>query len=212
LRELAQAFDSKVDILVIPNGVDTSRFWLEGRQWSSPRILSVGRIVHQKGLDLAVTALGALRDLEWEWRIAGDGPELPHLKERLAREGLEDRVRFLGWRSAEQLIEEYQAASLFVFPSRHEGMPNALLEAMASGLPVIASSIAGNEELVVSGETGLLVQAEDTNALQAALRLLLNDEQRRERMGRAGHARAAEMYGWSAAASQYREMLQKAAR
>jgi glycosyltransferase involved in cell wall biosynthesis len=83
---------------------------------------------------------------------------------------------------------------------------------MGSGLPVIASSIAGNEELVIPGETGLLVPAEDTHALQAALRSLLGDEPRRERMGRAGHARAAEMYGWSAAASQYREMLQKAVR
>jgi len=143
LRDLATAFDSTVEIEIIPNGVDEARFWMPERRWSSPRILSVGRIVHQKGLDLALGALAGLKHLPWDWRIAGDGPDLPHLEARLIHEGLQERVRFLGWRRADELVQEYQTASMFVFPSRHEGMPNALLEAMASGLPVIASRIAG---------------------------------------------------------------------
>ena len=70
--------------------------------------------------------------------------------------GINGRIRFAGWLSSEQLKEQYAAANVFLFPSRHEGMPNAVLEAMASGLPVVATRIAGNEELVVDGETGSL--------------------------------------------------------
>lgn len=212
LRALAKAFDPKADIAIVPNGVDCERFWAAERRWSDPTILSVGRIVHQKGLDLALMALAGLKDLTWEWRIAGDGPQLEYLKEMLSREGLRDRVHFLGWTGADELIREYQAASLMVFPSRHEGMPNAILEAMASGLPVIASRIAGNEELVVAGETGLLVPPEDPDALRESLRMLLADEAQRERMGRAARTRVAEKYGWADAASQYQQILEKAAR
>ncbi|HET6845765.1 MAG TPA: glycosyltransferase family 4 protein, partial [Anaerolineales bacterium] len=148
LKELATAFDSETKILVVPNGVDAERFWQEGRTWSEPRMLSVGRIVHQKGLDLALEAVADLTDMNWDWRIAGDGPQLEALRQAVSIRRLDDRIHFLGWLNAEALRQEYQAASLFVFPSRHEGMPNAVLEAMASGLPVVATRIAGNEELV----------------------------------------------------------------
>lgn len=210
LRELARAFDPKVDIVVVPNGVEEPRFWRAERRWPAARILSVGRIVHQKGLDLALTALSGLREIPWEWRIAGDGPQLKYLQDTLVREGLQDRVTFLGWMAAEELVKEYQEAGLFVFPSRHEGMPNAVLEAMASGLPVIASRIAGNEELVVDGETGLLVPPEDAEGLRDALRTLLTDEARREQMGRQARVRAVEKYGWAATAAEYQKMLQRA--
>ena len=167
--------------------------------------------MHQKGLDIALAALAGLKDLPWEWRVAGDGPQLESLKAMIAREGVQDRVRLLGWQSADDLVEEYRGASLFVFPSRHEGMPNAVLEAMASGLPVVASRIAGNEELVVPGETGFLVPPEDPDALRDALRQLLTDEGRRERMGRAGQARVATHYNWSTVAREYELILEKAA-
>lgn len=211
LRELARKFDHNTKIEVIPNGVDVGRFQSSSRNWSAPRILSAGRAVHQKGLDIALAALSGLKDLRWEWRIAGDGPQLESLKAMIAREGVQDRVRLLGWQSADNLVEEYRGASLFVFPSRHEGMPNAVLEAMASGLPVVASRIAGNEELVLPGETGFLVPPDDPDALRDAVRQLLKDEAMRERMGRAGQARAATHYNWSTVAREYQLILEKAA-
>jgi glycosyltransferase involved in cell wall biosynthesis len=210
LRDLAKKFDPSVEIGIIPNGVDTEYYSMAGRSWSSPRILSVGRIVHQKGFDLASAALTGLEDVAWEWRVVGDGPQLPKLKETLRIGGLQDRVRFLGWQPVETLREEYRTASLFLFPSRHEGMPNAVLEAMASGLPVIASRIAGNEELVLPGETGLLVATEDTDALRDALRELLSDEARRERMGRAAQLRVMQSYSWQTASSQFERILREA--
>jgi glycosyltransferase involved in cell wall biosynthesis len=128
----------------------------------------------------------------------------------LAQElGIYDRVFFLGWQSREQLIESYKQSNVFLFPSRHEGMPNALLEAMASGLPVIATCIAGNEELVVEGETGYLVPAEDIELLQAALKKILSDSTTRQQMGIAARQRVEENYNWESTAQQYALYLEK---
>lgn len=210
LRDLARDFDSTVEICIVPNGVDLERFPARERVWSSPRILSVGRVVYQKGLDVAMTALAGLKDLDWEWRIAGDGPELPALKARAREQGLAERVHFLGWQTADELRQAYSEASLFLFPSRHEGMPNAMLEAMASGLPAIATRIAGNEELVLDGETGMLVPTEDAQALRQALVHLLTHNDVRARMGRAARARVEKAYGWEPAAQQYQRILETA--
>lgn len=209
LRQLANAFDPGFEIPVIPNGIDLESYKTRDREWSFPRLLSSGRIVHQKGLDLAMRALGGLKELDWEWHIAGDGPQLPALQSLAKEFGIEDRVHFLGWQSREQLMKCYGQANLFLFPSRHEGMPNALLEAMASGLPAVASCIAGNEELVVGGETGYLVPSEDVEALRAALKQLLRDPALRERMGRASRQHVEVNYSWESTAQQYALLLEK---
>lgn len=211
LRDLASAFYSKVDIDVIPNGVELGKYARKNPGLGEPRILSVGRVVHQKGLDTALAALAELRDLKWQWRIAGDGPQLLPLRQEARARGLESRVRFLGWQGTEALVAEYAQADLFLFPSRHEGMPNAVLEAMASSLPVVATRIAGNEELVEDGRTGILVRVEDAAGLREALRCLLTDEDRRHAMGREGRARVEHGYGWEAAATKYAKVLERAA-
>ena len=185
------------EIPVIPNGVDVSQFTVSNRDWIFPHILSVGRVVYQKGFDLAMRALSQLKDLEWTWTIAGDGPQMATLKAMAEEYGVNDRIHFAGWLSSEQLKEQYSAANVFLFPSRHEGMPNAVLEAMASGLPVIATRIAGNEELVVDGETGRLVPTEDVELLQESLRPLLADAQMREQMGRAARQRVESSFSWN---------------
>lgn len=209
LRALARAFDSSIEIPIIPNGVDGSRFDAGQRDWSAPRLLSAGRVVYQKGLDLGLRALAQLKDLDWHWSIAGDGPQMEPLQS-LARElGIGERVTFLGWQSKEDLARAYQQANLFLFPSRHEGMPNAVLEAMSSGLPVVATRIAGSEELVLDGETGLLVPSEDVDALRDALRKILSDAALREKMGAASRLRVEREYSWESVARQYSEYLEK---
>jgi glycosyltransferase involved in cell wall biosynthesis len=209
LRQLANTFDSRFEIPIIPNGIDLDSYQSTGRDWTFPRLLSVGRIVHQKGLDLAMRALGGLKELDWEWHIAGDGPQMPVLQSLAKALGIGDRVHFLGWQSREGLMKCYQEANVFLFPSRHEGMPNAMLEAMASGLPVVASCIAGNEELVVDRETGYLVSSEDVESLQAALKKLLIDSTLREQMGRASRQHVEANYSWESTAQQYVPFLEK---
>jgi len=210
LHDLASAFDRTVDISIIPNGVDLEKYCASDRDWSKPCLLSVGRVVYQKGFDLGLRALAGLKDIEWEWRIAGDGPQLPVLQAMAKDHGLQDRISFLGWQTAEQLKEQYAAANLFLFPSRHEGMPNAVLEAMASGLPVIATRIAGNEELVLDGESGALVPAEDVDSLRESLRPLLVQKEMRERMGIAARRRVEQFFSWSTVAQGYQSILEKA--
>lgn len=209
LHELAAAFDSTIEIPIIPNGVDLGKFSAPVRDWSAPRLLSVGRIVYQKGLDLAMRALADLKDLSWTWMIAGDGPQMETLKSMAEEFGIASRIHFIGWQKSEQLKEQYCAANLFLFPSRHEGMPNAVLEAMSSGLPVVATRIAGSEELVVNGETGALVPTEDVESLQESLRPLLVDAKMRERMGRGSRQRVEQSFSWDRVAERYQQMLEK---
>jgi glycosyltransferase involved in cell wall biosynthesis len=209
LRDLALAFDPRFEIPVIPNGVELELYKTTDRDWSSPRLLSVGRHEHQKGLDLAMRALGGLKDLNWEWRIVGDGPQMESLR-LLARElVIDNRVFFLGWQSHEQLINSYKEANLLLFPSRHEGMPNVVLEGMASGLPVIASRIAGSEELVLDGETGFLFPNEDVDSLRVVLKKLIVDASLRQKMGSASRCRIEEHYSWENTARQYAFLMEK---
>ena len=208
LRGLAVAFDSHIDIPIIPNGVDGTHYTSEAREWSPAQIFSVGRIVYQKGLDLGLRALAQLKDLEWEWRIAGDGPQMDALKSLAQELGISERVSFLGWQSSEELTQWYHHSNLFLFPSRHEGMPNAVLEAMSSGLPVVATKIAGSEELVLDGVTGLLVNPEDVDSLQDGLRRLIVEEKMRMQMGQASRRRVEEEYSWENVARQYSDILQ----
>jgi glycosyltransferase involved in cell wall biosynthesis len=204
LKELAASFDKKVDIDIVPNGVDVRRFVLNNnRDWDKPRLLWVGRLVYQKGLDIFFNALGELSFLPWTLTLVGDGPQRYDLEQIASKREIADRIEFLGWLPREELPRHYKDSNLFVFPSRHEGMPNSVLEAMASGLPVIASNIAGNEELVIPGKTGLLVPPGDTNALKDALLELLSDPVRRKQLGTAARERVENHYTWDQVARKY---------
>jgi glycosyltransferase involved in cell wall biosynthesis len=208
LKELAQAFDSRFPIQVIPNGVDLKRFAPPlHRQWSPPRLLFVGRLVYQKGLDILLPALSELKHLPWELTVVGDGPYRGALKKAALALGISERINFTGWQHNDNLVRQYQAANIFVFPSRHEGMPNVVLEAMACGLPVIATSIAGNEELITHGKTGLLVPPEDSINLMEALSALLSNPELCKQIGGASRKRVGQHFAWGSVAKQYIELL-----
>ncbi|GFK95729.1 Glycogen synthase [Fundidesulfovibrio magnetotacticus] len=206
LAALARAFEPGLAYPVIPNGVDPERYApRQGAREPGPmRLFFHGRVVRQKGLDVLVQALAQLpRGLAWELSIAGDGPARPGLESQLRALGLADRVRFLGWMDRADIALALRRADLFVFPSRDEGMPNAVLEAMASGLPVLATAISGNEDLALPGRTGLTVPPEDAGALAGALARLLADPPLLEAMGREARALVLEHYSWRSVAERY---------
>ncbi len=207
LKELALAFDSNAHISMIPNGVDLQRYFPGDRDWQPARLLFVGRLVYQKGVDILLAALEGLNSHPWELFLVGDGPEREALQAQVRDFGLSERVQFKCWLDGDALAEQLQQANLFVFPSRHEGMPNAVLEAMACGLPVIATRIAGNEELVVDGENGLLIPPEDPVALRSALLELMENPAMRQQMGAASRKRVEANYSWSQIASEYLELV-----
>lgn len=209
LKDLADAFDAKSQIEIIPNGVDLKRYVPADREWDHPRMLFVGRLVYQKGLDILLTALADLKPIPWKLSLVGDGPQYQPLQSLADSYAISDRIEYQNWLDRKALLEQYRTANLFVFPSRHEGMPNAVLEAMACGLPVIATRIAGNEELVLPDETGLLVEPENAALLKDALQQLLIDASQRRQMGANARLHVEQHYSWQQIANQYLALMQK---
>ncbi|MBK7947565.1 MAG: glycosyltransferase [Deltaproteobacteria bacterium] len=137
--------------------------------------------------------------------IAGRGDEEPNLRRLAAELGIGSRVHLLGLRNdVDRLLE---AADVFVQPSRSEGLPLAVLEAMAAGLPVVATRVGGMGEAVVDGETGMLVGAERPDELARALRSLLEDDALRRRMGIEARARAEAEFSVETMARRYVELF-----
>ncbi len=159
-------------------------------------LLHVGRMDRvggAKGHDLLLASLARLRQTHPHFvcALAGDGPARPELEAMARARGVADRVRFLGFRR--DVADLLAAADLFVFPSRWEGMPIALMEAMWSGLPVIASDIAANREVLHAGQYGRLFPPASPAALAEGLAQLLSDRAGREQVAEAArrYARAA---------------------
>ena len=160
-------------------------------------ITAVGHVRTVKGYDLLIHAAEKVikHYPHTVFFIAGDDHEpgtLDRLKQMVFSKSLEKTVRFLG--SVRNTKELLQASDIFVLPSRSEGFSNALIEAMMSGLPCVATDVGGNAEAVSHGESGYTVQPEDVDALADALLLLLASQQLRITMGEAGLQRARNLF------------------
>jgi glycosyltransferase involved in cell wall biosynthesis len=161
-------------------------------------LLSVGRLVPKKGYGGLIAALARLpEDLDWRFRHVGGGPLKDALQAEARRLGIADRITWLGAKPQEAVLAEYRSADLFILNSRiaedgdRDGLPNVLMEAQSQRLPVIATNLAGIPELVIDGETGALVPADDPAALAQAIARLLRDPGLRGQLAAAGHARVA---------------------
>ena len=147
-------------------------------------ILGVGRLDRQKGFDLLIAAFARIAGdfPDWDLVVYGEGAERRNLERQIEVEGLGDRVRLPG--VSHNIGEAYAAANLFAFPSRYEGFPNALAEAMAAGLPAVTfDGVSGVEDLVVDGETALLSRHEDVAGLADRLIRLMRDPTLRGHLG-----------------------------
>jgi glycosyltransferase involved in cell wall biosynthesis len=151
---------------------------------------TAARLHRQKGLDVLLRAAAQLPGVSFV--IIGSGPERENLGQLAEELALNDRVHFIGWQERRQ---DYLAdVDIFALPSRFEALPLSIIEAMQLGLPVVVSAVGGNAELVVDGDTGILVPPEDVDALVAGLRTLLDDSALRKRMGERGRKRALEQF------------------
>lgn len=173
-------------IHVIPNPVALPA--AEAGSRDNKSIVSVASLHARKGLDVAIEAASHLTDLNFRWTIVGDGPERKHLEDYARELGVADRIRFVGFRGDPETF--YAQASVFVLPSRVEGNPLALVEAMAAELPTVATRCATAVEEHLGSEAGLLVPVDDADAMAAAIRSLLADPTRRKQMGRVARERA----------------------
>lgn len=170
---------------LLANVVDTERFRPQPRSSGEVRILSVGRMTREKRYDrLLEIAASARRQSKRQIRmiLAGDGPLRPQLEAQAAQLGLfPDGVEFRG--SQEDIAPLYRDADLFLLTSDYEGSPNVVLEAMASGLPVVATRVGGVPELVQDGVTGYMADPQATSRLAEALLELAEDEAKRREFG-----------------------------
>ncbi|MFC3674004.1 glycosyltransferase [Ferrovibrio xuzhouensis] len=169
----------------------------DGQDPTEPvRLLSVGRAVEKKGFDILLEALARLsRDLFWTFTHIGGGPLLPDLKQQAQQLGIADRVTWLGAQAQDEVLAAYRGADAFALACRRDrdgdmdGLPNVLMEAQSQGLPCAATAISAIPELVVDGETGLLVPPDDIEAMSVVLNRLIVDPALRDRLGQAGAAR-----------------------
>lgn len=201
----------------IPNGVDVSLF--------SPRPTEKQRIRKNLGLELTAIYIGTVANLrpvknhalllrvgsrlcqsheQVRFVFAGDGPLKEQLVALAEELGISTKVRFLGARS--DIPEVLNALDIFVLPSLSEGMPNAVLEAMACGLPIVATRVGGIPELIDDGNTGFLVPSEDERQLEAILGHLLHDDAKRRALGEKGRQRVLECFRLERMVNEYQEL------
>lgn len=175
---------------VVRCGIDPDRFETVDRSGAAEEIevLCVGQLVPRKGQRVLLDAVAALRDrgVDVGVILAADGPSRVSLESAVDGLGIRDRVRFTGNVSQDDIGVLYARADIFCLPSFAEGLPVVLMEAMATGLPVVTTPIAGIPELVVHAESGLLVPPGRSDLLADALALLAADPARRAAMGAAG--------------------------
>lgn len=200
----------------IPNGVDLpAQDSLSGADGDSDaiadanhRILFVGRLCQQKNPELLLSAWRrlpeSLRQTAELW-LVGDGPLRESVQRMAAQDAFADRIRLTGPR--DDIPELMQSASLLVLPSRWEGMPNVVLEAMAASLPVVATNVDGTQELLKDGESGWLVGTEDAEALASAIVAALSQPDERRRRARNARDVAATRFTWSGVVQQYDAVL-----
>ncbi len=177
----------------------------------APTVLAVGRHVAQKGLDLLLTAWVRVQAQmpAARLRILGDGPLTAALQTQAQTLGVDRSVQWLA--PTAQVQAQYRDAAVFVLPSRYEGMPLALLEAQALGVPAVAFDCPTGPAEIISAETGVVVQPGDTQALAAALLRLLANAPLRERMGQAAIARSAALFSPAQHVRQWTALVRRVA-
>ena len=224
-------------IVRFPLGIDTRAFatpntpantlrgaWRKAHRIADdrPLILYVARLVPSKNVRLLIEVADRLANpappavpSEFTVAVVAEGSELADLAAEIGRRGLVDRVRLLGPSFLPELADAYRSADVFCSTSDYEGFGLAVVEAMAAGLPVVATAVGGVTDLVVDGETGSLVDAGDADALATALRPLLDGPDapaRRARLGRAGRARALARFDVALMAKAFEDLYGSAAR
>jgi glycosyltransferase involved in cell wall biosynthesis len=191
------------DIEVIHSAVDIGRFkpGTAGSGRGGPEVLFVGRPVSDKGIDDLITAVLAVRESRpcVRLRIIGnaDDDTMAGLSKRIADAEAQNTVEFVGYVPHSELPEHYRRCDIFAAPSTYEPGPgNIYLEAMACGKPIVACNSGGAPEVVLDGETGILVKPGDASAIAGAIGLLAGDGECRKRLGTAGRKWIESRFTW----------------
>lgn len=195
-------------IKVTPNGVEDKFYYNRKRSMhKKPRLLFVGRLDDQKKVHQLLHALDGISD-QFETTLVGNG-ELELELKNLAKELKLENVTFAGRKDGEDLLDYYREADIFVLSSEREGMPLVLLEAMAMGLPIVATNVTGSRDVVKNQENGLLVPYNDTDAFRKALLQIVSDEKSYQQMSQTSRWMA-DQYSWEKIAVKFGKLYQEA--
>lgn len=212
----SKTIDDNADKFVIfYKGIDTERFDPnrynadDGKEYVIGTAASISR---RKGIEYLVEAAIRLLSRRDDLRfvIAGDVPEGNEaykraLVDRISEEGMGDRIEFLGW--VDDMPQFYAELDVFVLPSLNEGIPGAVREAQAMGIPVVATDVGGTADALVDGETGLLVEPENAEVIAEALEYLLNHPEERQEMGRKGRRRIVDEFSVEEYVNRYEKFM-----
>jgi len=212
-EKIRQAYpDHRDTIRCIPNGVGEEFFAVRPEYHARQQnILVLGSLIPVKGVDVVIKAFSRLnkRKTTVKLLIGGQGPEQERLMALAEKHGVTDDVMFLGQVEPEKVPQLFSEVTIFIQASYREGRPNALLEAMAAGLPVIGSAIDGIEELIEHGHNGLLFPPGDAHQLAMCMDMLLSSSRKREQMGRqARQSLIDKNLTWPATAQAYGKLYQ----
>lgn len=199
------------------NGIRVADFRSDAVRRSPPLIISVGRYIEKKGFGDLIEACAILRNrgLEFECQIVGEGPLEGELRARTDALGMGDGVRLIGALSEQEIAAQLRAASVFALPCVTEvgggmdNLPTVIMEAMASGLPVVSTPIAGVPEMVMEGETGFLVPQKNPEAVSDAIAKVLRNPALVAELGKRGRARALEKFSIENSVAELRRLLGK---
>lgn len=215
LRTLALKTNQEQEISIIPNGIDIEEFIPDTEKEIDGyvRILCVSRLTPRKGINYLIDAMQILlaedAERKIELWIVGEGGATESLKEQAKELHIEKNVKFFGLVKHDELAKYYKMADVFCLPSLNEGMSNTMLEALASGMPIVATVTGGTEELVSDGENGFYVDQKSPEDLAEKLEKLIGDDAMRKKFGTASRVRAEKM-SWRNVALAYYDMYQQA--
>lgn len=183
---------------VIGNGVDEKLFHPIQSKKREKYILYTGRLSYRKGLfdfiECGINICSRYPDINF--KLTGKGPLVDKLGKIVHESGYKDRFEFLGHVEKNKLIELYQNATIFILPSHYEGLPTTLLEAMSCGLPVVATAVSGNLDVLDSKKNGILVPTKSPEKMARAVSSLLDDENLRTKLGIAARKTIEEKFTW----------------
>lgn len=210
LAQRAKIFASELNYEIIPNGVDTNHFTpIQNKPPMTPfKLVAVGRFNQVKRLDLAIQGIhqAQKQGLNAELTLVGNGNLLDELKNLTQRLNIAGHVHFTGWLDPTDMPACYQSHHAFILTSINEGMNNAMLEAMACGLPIITTSCEGTEELVT--DNGKILDTPDPKLVAQAICDIANNVQIYEQMSDASR-KTAECFSWTVSAQQYIKLYQQ---
>ncbi|MCK4793430.1 MAG: glycosyltransferase family 4 protein [Desulfobacteraceae bacterium] len=214
LKEMSERADPFL-VRVIPNGVDTNFFHpiddSEKNKNNTFGFLFVGRFRSQKNLFYLLDRFEEFCRADFQpfvLHLVGDGPQKTDLQKHAEKLGIQDKMVWYGWVGKEKIRTLYQSVDCFVNPSLYEGMPNTVLEAMACELPVVASNVPGNNDLVRHGETGFLIDLERPEEFVSALGEILANPVTAQQMGKNGRQTAIRKFSWEKVAEEYLKIFQ----